>query len=111
MASSALPGNRQTAQIREGAYTAFVNGSYQSNLAYRPQFVSNDRERGVKERILTTDYLTFPSSTIMAKNCPSSISNWNSKRPCATTITTTSSQGKRHTPSRAPSWALADLRL
>lgn len=34
--------------ILDGACTAFVNGAYGSNLAYRPEFVSNDRSHGNK---------------------------------------------------------------
>ncbi|MDO4556850.1 MAG: DEAD/DEAH box helicase, partial [Lachnospiraceae bacterium] len=92
----------QLALMRDGYLTAFVNGDVSSNLAYKPQFVSNNykegrkvistiedellnceefsisvafitmsgitpllqtlkelEKRGIKGRILTTDYLTF----------------------------------------------------
>ncbi|SKB98709.1 PLD-like domain-containing protein [Lachnospiraceae bacterium] len=35
-------------QLRDGFETAFINGAYSSNLAYRPQFLSNNYERGQK---------------------------------------------------------------
>lgn len=35
-------------QIEEGARTAFVDSSYNSNLAFRPQFVSNNQKEGKK---------------------------------------------------------------
>jgi superfamily II DNA or RNA helicase/HKD family nuclease len=35
-------------QIEEGARTAFVDSSYNSNLAFRPQFVSNNRKEAKK---------------------------------------------------------------
>ncbi len=35
-------------ELRAGFETAFIDGSYTSNLAYKPQFLSNDHERGQK---------------------------------------------------------------
>ncbi len=35
-------------QIEEGARTAFIDSSYNSNLAFRPQFVSNSQKEGKK---------------------------------------------------------------
>ena len=35
-------------QIEEGVKTAFIDSSYNSNLAFRPQFVSNNRKEGKK---------------------------------------------------------------
>lgn len=35
-------------QIEEGARTAFIDSSYYSNLAFRPQFVSNNHKEGKK---------------------------------------------------------------
>lgn len=35
-------------QIEEGARTAFVDSSYNSNLAFKPQFVSNNQKEGKK---------------------------------------------------------------
>jgi superfamily II DNA or RNA helicase/HKD family nuclease len=35
-------------QIEEGARTAFIDSSYNSNLAFRPQFVSNNQKEGKK---------------------------------------------------------------
>ena len=35
-------------QIEEGARTAFIDSTYNSNLAYRPQFVSNNPKEGKK---------------------------------------------------------------
>lgn len=35
-------------QIEEGSRTAFIDSSYNSNLAFRPQFVSNNRKEGKK---------------------------------------------------------------
>ena len=51
-------------QIIEGAYTAYVDASRQSNLAYRPSFVSNDRERGSK--VLSTLELELSRCTKFA---------------------------------------------
>ena len=34
--------------IRKGYTTAAINGAYQSNLAYRPEFISNDYRQGKK---------------------------------------------------------------
>lgn len=44
--------NTSDAELEEGLRTAFVDGMHQSNLAYRPQFVSNDYQSGRK--VLTT---------------------------------------------------------
>lgn len=44
--------NTSGAELEEGLRTAFVDGMHQSNLAYRPQFVSNDYQSGRK--VLTT---------------------------------------------------------
>ena len=41
--------NTSDAELEEGLRTAFVDGMHQSNLAYRPQFVSNDYQSGRKE--------------------------------------------------------------
>ncbi len=38
--------NTSGAELEEGLRTAFVDGMHQSNLAYRPQFVSNDYQSG-----------------------------------------------------------------
>lgn len=35
-------------EINEGLQTAYIDSSYNSNLAYRPQFITNDHTRGVK---------------------------------------------------------------
>ncbi|MDF2872041.1 MAG: hypothetical protein K0R05_3616 [Anaerocolumna sp.] len=35
-------------QIEEGAKTAFIDSSYNSNLAFRPQFVTNNKKEGKK---------------------------------------------------------------
>lgn len=35
-------------QLQDGFYTAFVDGNYSSNLAYRPEFVSNNYRQGKK---------------------------------------------------------------
>nr|MCR4675353.1 DUF3427 domain-containing protein [Lachnospiraceae bacterium] len=35
-------------EFHDGFQTAFVNGAYNSNLAYRPQFVYNDNKNGQK---------------------------------------------------------------
>jgi HKD family nuclease len=35
-------------QIEEGARTAFIDSNYNSNLAFRPQFVSNNRKEAKK---------------------------------------------------------------
>lgn len=34
--------------LRKGLYTAFIDGTYNSNLAYKPEFVSNDYQHGKK---------------------------------------------------------------
>ena len=39
---------RERQEIIEGSKTAFLNGSYNSNVAYKPQFISNDYTNGVK---------------------------------------------------------------
>lgn len=44
--------NTSGVELEEGLRTAFVDGMHQSNLAYRPQFVSNDYQSGRK--VLTT---------------------------------------------------------
>lgn len=40
-------------QLKQGLSTAFINQNISSNLAYKPQFVSNNYKEGrkVKERI------------------------------------------------------------
>lgn len=38
----------QIRRLREGYYTAFINGARDSNLAYKPEFVSNDYQAGRK---------------------------------------------------------------
>ncbi len=35
-------------QLKEGLETAFINGNYPSNLAYKPQFISNNYKEGKK---------------------------------------------------------------
>ena len=35
-------------EIHDGAQTGFIDSTYQSNLAYRPEFVSNDYKQGKK---------------------------------------------------------------
>lgn len=35
-------------QINHGLETAFINSTVDSNLAYRPQFITNDHKRGIK---------------------------------------------------------------
>lgn len=35
-------------EINSGLQTAFIDGSFNSNLAYRPQFITNDHKRGIK---------------------------------------------------------------
>lgn len=34
--------------LRKGLHTAFIDGTYNSNLAYKPEFVSNDYQHGKK---------------------------------------------------------------
>ena len=34
--------------LQNGLYTAFIDQTYRSNLAYRPQFVYNDNKKGQK---------------------------------------------------------------
>ena len=36
------------AEIRNGFETAYVDGTFSSNLAYKPQFVSNNHREGKK---------------------------------------------------------------
>ena len=35
-------------EINKGLQTAFIDSSYHSNLAYRPQFITNDYKQGIK---------------------------------------------------------------
>lgn len=35
-------------QLKDGLQTAFINTGYNSNLAYRPEFISNDHKKGKK---------------------------------------------------------------
>lgn len=35
-------------EINKGLQTAFIDSSYHSNLAYRPQFITNDHKQGIK---------------------------------------------------------------
>ena len=35
-------------EIKNGLHTAFINSAVDSNLAYRPQFITNDHKRGIK---------------------------------------------------------------
>ena len=35
-------------ELQDGLQTAFINKSYNSNLAYRPEFISNDHKKGKK---------------------------------------------------------------
>ena len=35
-------------ELQSGFNTAFIDGSYNSNLAYRPQFIYNDNKNGQK---------------------------------------------------------------
>ena len=35
-------------KIQEGCNTAFIDGTYNSNLAYRPEFITNDYKKGKK---------------------------------------------------------------
>ena len=35
-------------ELRNGFETAFIDGTLNSNLAYRPQFVTNDHKKGIK---------------------------------------------------------------
>ena len=39
---------QKVGQIQDGTYTAFIDGTHNSNLAYRPEFVSNDYKQGKK---------------------------------------------------------------
>ena len=34
-------------EIKNGLATAFINSTIDSNLAYRPQFITNDHKRGI----------------------------------------------------------------
>lgn len=34
--------------LQNGFYTAFIDQTYRSNLAYRPQFIYNDNKKGQK---------------------------------------------------------------
>lgn len=34
--------------LRKGLHTAFIDGTYNSNLAYKPEFISNDYKYGKK---------------------------------------------------------------
>ena len=36
-------------KIQEGCNTAFIDGTYNSNLAYRPEFITNDYKKGKKK--------------------------------------------------------------
>ena len=36
------------ANLQKGLHTAFIDGTYNSNLAYKPEFVSNDYKQGKK---------------------------------------------------------------
>lgn len=49
-------------QIEEGARTAFIDSSYYSNLAFRPQFVSNNHKEGKKVISLIEDELMICGS-------------------------------------------------
>lgn len=44
----AYDSEKEIEELRGGLHTAFIDGSYQSNLAYRPEFISNDYKRGKK---------------------------------------------------------------
>lgn len=35
-------------EINNGLETAFIDSTIDSNLAYRPQFITNDHKRGIK---------------------------------------------------------------
>lgn len=35
-------------ELNKGLHTAFIDGNYNSNLAYRPEFISNDYKKGKK---------------------------------------------------------------
>lgn len=35
-------------ELKSGIKTAYINSSYNSNLAYRPEFISNDYKQGKK---------------------------------------------------------------
>ena len=35
-------------KLQDGLQTAYINKSYNSNLAYRPEFISNDYKKGKK---------------------------------------------------------------
>ena len=39
---------KELSEIRNGFETAYVNQEFSSNLAYKPQFVSNNRKEGKK---------------------------------------------------------------
>lgn len=40
--------NEDINELQKGIETAFINAKYNSNLAYRPQFVTNDHKKGIK---------------------------------------------------------------
>lgn len=52
--------------LQNGFNTAFINQTFQSNLAYRPQFIYNDNKNGqkvfssIEEELLHCD--SFPSA-------------------------------------------------
>ena len=40
--------NDHIKEIHSGVTTAFIDANYQSNLAYKPEFISNDHTKGQK---------------------------------------------------------------
>ena len=41
-------GKKKIIQLKQGLTTAFINYSHASNLAYKPQFISNNYKEGRK---------------------------------------------------------------
>ena len=58
--------DKRISEIKKGIQTAFIDGTVNSNLAYRPQLISNDVEKGKKVLTSLTDELQSCESFSMS---------------------------------------------
>lgn len=47
-------------ELQSGFNTAFVNSAFNSNLAYRPQFIYNDSKNGQKGLLMGLNFISIP---------------------------------------------------
>ena len=65
--------------LQNGLYTAFIDQTYRSNLAYRPQFVYNDNKKGQKVFQKYEEYHFIIGSSNLTQDALTRNMEWNTK--------------------------------